>query len=75
MPAGNWDGSLKNVGNNGDFWSSVANSSDNAYNLNFNVDGNVNPSNYNNRDYGQSVRCVARPVSSTVTDADEGGEK
>ena len=30
----------------------------NAYNLNFNYNGNVNPANYDNRGLGYSVRCV-----------------
>ena len=53
-------GSLRNAGNNGNYWSSTANSNtSNAYNLNFNS-GNVNPSNNNNRYNGFSVRCLAR---------------
>ena len=50
---------LYNAGNNGNYWSRVANSSNNAYNLNFNSSSNVNPSNNNNRYNGNSVRCVA----------------
>lgn len=44
---------------NGKLWSSSLNDSndDNARNLNFNYDGNVNE-NSNNRYYGQSVRGV-----------------
>ena len=49
---------LNNAGNNGNYWSGRANSSSNAYNLNFNS-SNVNPSNNNNRYNGNSVRCVA----------------
>lgn len=49
--------SLENAGSNGFYWSSTANSSTNAYNLNF--DTGVNPSNNNNRYRGLSVRCVA----------------
>ena len=59
MPAScyrnNNDGSLNNVGNNGNYWCSKPNSS-NANNLNFNS-GNVNMNN-NNRANGYSVRCV-----------------
>ena len=53
----NNDGSLNNVGNNGNYWS-VTPESNNAYNLNFNNNGNVNPSNNNNRANGQAVRCL-----------------
>ena len=53
---------LNNAGNNGNYWSSVANSSSDAYNLNFNS-SNVNPSN-NNRYNGKSVRCVVPRVRS-----------
>ena len=52
-------GSLNNSANNGNYWSSTANSATNADNLNFNS-GNVNPSNNNNRNNGFSVRCLAR---------------
>ena len=55
-----WNGNIENVGNNGNYWSSVVNDSNNAYNLNFNDNGNVNPDNNDNRNNGNSVRCVAR---------------
>ena len=64
MPASGYlnnnDGSLNNVGNNGNYWSASPNSnnSNNAYNLNFNNNGNVNPANNNNRANGYSVRCL-----------------
>ena len=54
---------MNNVGSNGNYWSSTANGTDNAYNVNFNS-GNVNPANNNNRNNGFSVRLV-RPVEST----------
>ena len=47
---------LENVGQNGNYWSSSLNDSDNAWNLNFN-DGNQNTNN-NNRNNGFSVRAV-----------------
>ena len=50
--------SLYYAGFNGSYWSSVANSSSNAYNLNFTSSG-VSPSGSNYRYYGRSVRCVA----------------
>ncbi|MBR3143934.1 hypothetical protein IKF12_01900 [Candidatus Saccharibacteria bacterium] len=58
--AGNWNGSSNNVGLNGNWWSREVKSSSNAYNLNVNSDGNVNPSNNNTRYNGQSVRCISR---------------
>ena len=53
----NNDGTMNNVGSNGNYWSSTPNDSNNAYNLNFNS-GNVNATNNNNRNNGRSVRCV-----------------
>ena len=55
-----WNGSVNNVGNNGNYWSSVVNNSNNAYNPNYNSDGDVYPDDNNNRNNGNSVRCVAR---------------
>lgn len=52
----NSNGSLNNVGSNGNYWSASPNSG-NGYNLNFNS-SNVNPSNNNNRVNGFAVRCV-----------------
>ena len=58
VAAGNYNGSShNNEGSNGNYWSSVLNSADNAYNLNFNSTG-VNPQNNNNRYNGFSVRAV-----------------
>lgn len=55
--AGNCNnGSVKNVGNNGNYWGSSPNGSNNAYNLNFN-NGNKDVNN-NNRKNGYSVRPV-----------------
>ena len=51
------NGSVNNVGSNGNYWSAVPNSVNNGYNLNFNS-GNVNPLNNNNRANGFSVRPV-----------------
>jgi len=53
----NSDGTLNNVGNNGNYWSGTPNGTENAYNVNFNS-GNANTNN-NNRSYGFSVRCVS----------------
>jgi len=56
---GVYDGDLSGQGSYGDVWSSRAYSNSNlAYYLVFNSSG-VNPSNYNGRDLGFSVRCVA----------------
>ena len=56
--AGNRNGQdVNNVQNNGNYWSSTANNSNNAYHLNFN-DNNLNPQNNNNRNNGYSVRLV-----------------
>lgn len=58
--AGNCNnGSVKNVGNNGNYWSSSLNTNNrqNAYNLNFNSN-NANWDNNNNRYYGYAVRLV-----------------
>ena len=71
MPASGYrnnnDGSLNNVGNNGNYWSASP-KSNNAYNLNFNNNGNVNPSNNNNRANGYSVRCLQASVRVRSTD-------
>ena len=50
---------VNDVGDNGNYWSSSANGTDNAWNLNFNSD-NVNPDDNDNRYNGQSVRLVRR---------------
>ena len=55
--AGNCNnGNVNDQGNNGNYWSSTPNGSNNAYNLNFNS-GNQNVNN-NNRNNGYSVRAV-----------------
>lgn len=50
------NGSMNNVGSNGNYWSSSIDGS-NARNLNFNSSG-VNTSNSNNRANGLTVRCI-----------------
>jgi len=55
----NSDGTLNNVGSNGNYWSSTPHpdNSENAYNMNFNSeDANTNN---NWRSNGFSVRCVS----------------
>lgn len=65
--AGNCNnGSVNNVGSNGNYWSSSLNADygeNNAYNMNFNSD-NVNWDNNNNRYNGYSVRGVLGEHSS-----------
>jgi len=51
------DGKIWNLGQNGDYWSRVAQSTTNAYNLNMNPTA-VNPSNNNNRWNGFPLRWV-----------------
>ena len=59
--AGNRDGtSVSNVGSYGYYWSSTANGTGSAFDVNFNS-GYVGPASYGNRYYGFSVRLV-RPV-------------
>ncbi len=50
--------SLENVGERGHYWSSTAGDRFNAYSLYFNT--GVNPSSYDGRHYGFSIRCIAR---------------
>ena len=58
--SGNWYGNFENVGGNGNYWSPVVNNENNSFELNFEVDNGINPQNNNNRNNGNSVRCVAR---------------
>ena len=60
-------GSATNQGSNGYFWSSTRYGNYYMYNLLVNS-SLVSPSNYNNRDYGGSVRCVMTPPP-TIADA------
>ena len=60
IPAGYiFSGSLNYAGNNGYYWSSTADSSSYACNLYF-YSAVVIPSGYYTRDFGLSVRCLAR---------------
>ena len=58
--SGYWNGSSNFVASYGYFWSSVVYSSTRAYFLGENYDGFVDPVNYSNRYWGNSVRCVSR---------------
>ena len=53
----NYDGGLANVGYYGSYWSASPHSSS-VFFLYFDYNGNVIPSNYNNRAFGYSVRCL-----------------
>jgi len=60
LPAGyrNNNGNFNNLGNNGNFWSSSQNNTNNAWNRNLNYNNaNVNRNN-NNKENGFSVRCL-----------------
>ena len=57
---GGWLGSSRRVGSGGLYWSSVVYVWDYAYGLYFNADSNLDPQSIGSRNYGYSVRCVAR---------------
>ena len=61
------DGSLGSVGDSGNCWSASPNNNL-AYRLYFNYNGYVYPSNFNDRAYGRSVRCLQE---SSVSDEPE----
>jgi uncharacterized protein (TIGR02145 family) len=68
VPAGNRNnnGTFNNIGNNGNWWSSSENNTNNAWNRNLNYNNsNVNRNN-NNKNNGFSVRCL-RDAGSTST--------
>ncbi len=62
MPLDGWCncGSLYAVGYGGSYWSSVVYSSSLARDLGFNANGYLGPQGIVDRDFGYSVRCVAR---------------
>ena len=70
---GFYDGLLGGVGYDGYFWSPVVDDSYSARYAYFRVDGRVSPSGDGDRGLGNSVRCVARPVSSTTSESGGGG--
>ena len=60
LPGGyrNNNGTFNNIDNNGNWWSSSENNTNNAWNCNLNYNnGNVNRNN-NNKEKGLSVRCL-----------------
>lgn len=62
VAGGYYGGSLFGVGLDGYFWSAVADGELDAGDAIFNVDGYVSPSGGGYRYYGNSIRCIARPV-------------
>ncbi len=60
LPAGNRNnnGTFNNIGNNGNFWSSTENNTNNAWNRNLNYNNSNANRNNNNKQNGFSVRCV-----------------
>ena len=71
--SGSFGGALDGVGYDGGFWSPVAGGSDDARYAYFDVDGGAGPSYGNGRYYGNSVRCIARPVVTSVSEGGGGG--
>ena len=71
-PSGYFDGALLNVGYDGGFWSPVVLDSSSAGYAFFNVGGDVDPSGSYGRLGGNSVRCVSRPVSGSLSDSGGG---
>ncbi len=71
--SGEWAGTLGGVGVGGAFWSPVVYDRYAAGYAYFGVDGGSVPSDYSGRINGYSVRCVARPVSSSISEGGGGG--
>ncbi len=61
-----YSGQLWFAANHGNYWSSTANSSNNGYELNFNITSYVRPANTTNRYRGLSLRCIARSAEEPV---------
>ena len=73
--SGNFNGDLGNVGDVGFFWAPVPDGSANARLAYFAVAGYVDPSFNYDRGYGNSVRCILRPVVNSESDGGGGWEK
>jgi len=60
LPGGNRNnnGNFNNIGNNGNWWSSTENNTNNAWNRNMNYNNNNVNRNNNNKSWGFSVRCL-----------------
>ena len=65
--SGYWDGYLGYVGDGGRFWSPVTNTIRYAELAYFSINGNIYPSAQVSRGFGGSIRCILRPVASTVS--------
>ena len=57
---GHWYGGSGSVGSYGYYWSSVVQSGGNSYFLRFTASDSLNPQNYDARNSGYLLRCVAR---------------
>ena len=73
--SGGFYGNLANVGFDGYFWAPVPDGSSSARGASFDVGGYAIPSDYDYRYYGNSVRCILRPVVNSVSDGGGGGVK
>ena len=72
-PTGGWGGSFGGTGALGNFWSPVVQGSVSAYYASFDMHGDAYPSGDFERVVGGSIRCVARPVTSTLEWGSGGG--
>ena len=57
---GDWNGQSSIVGRSGQYWSSVVYTARLSYTLGFHAYGEMNPQGNMNREFGYSLRCVAR---------------
>jgi len=71
--SGTFNGNLDGVGGVGRFWTPVPAGSGYAGHTYFYVDGDVAPSGTYGRRYGNSVRCILRPVVNSESDGGGGG--
>ena len=71
--SGYYVGALYGAGGDGNFWSPIARDAGRARGASFDVDGYANLSDIDYRGGGNSVRCVARPVVSSVSEGGGGG--
>lgn len=72
VPSGDWSESAGRVGSGGNYWSAVSYDGSRAYQLYFGS-SSVTPSHYYGRNYGFAVRCMARPLTTSLTGAGGGG--
>ena len=68
VPSGYWSGSASFVGSQGHYWSAVSYSFSDAYRLFFHS-SSVSSSGDDGRNYGHAVRCMARPLTTSLTGA------